>query len=213
MIKLAAVAAGALMLTSAQAAEISVAGPDQNGMTIVAIAGQINAGDENVFSSKVKGLDPEKTAVALASEGGAFRPALVIANYIRLTGMSTLVPADRTCASSCAYIWLAGRVRMLDTNARVGFHGIFDERSGVPASHGNALLGTLLGHLGFGYDMVDWVVSAPAGTMHWLTPETAKRYGIDYQVLTPERAPQSPPSTQKRDAQVHIQVQVIEDLQ
>jgi hypothetical protein len=61
--------------------------------------------------------------------------------------------------------------------------------------------------------MVDWVVSAPAGTMHWLTPETAKRYGIDYQVLTPERAPQPPPSTQKRDAQIHKQVQVIEDLQ
>jgi hypothetical protein len=31
--------------------------------------------------------------------------------------------------------------------------------------------------------------------------------------LTPERAPQPPPSTQKRDAQVHTQVQVIEDLQ
>jgi hypothetical protein len=31
MIEIAAVAAGALMLTSAQAAEISVAGPDQNG--------------------------------------------------------------------------------------------------------------------------------------------------------------------------------------
>ena len=126
--------------------------------------------------------------MALASEGGAFRPVLVIANYIRLTGMSTLVPADRTCASSCAYIWLAGRVRMLDTNALIGFHGIFDERSGVPASHGNALLGTLLGHLGTGYDMVDWVVSALAGTMHWLTPETAKRYGIDYQADAGARA-------------------------
>jgi hypothetical protein len=213
MIKIAAVAAGTLMLTSAQAAEISVVGPGETSMTIIAIAGQINAGDEDVFSSKVKGLDPEKTAVALASEGGTFRPALVIANHIRLTGMSTLVPAGRTCASSCAYIWLAGRVRMLDTDARVGFHGTFDARSGVPASQGNALLGTFLGHLGFGYDMVDWVVSAPAGTMHWLTPETAKRYGIDYQVLTPERAPQPPPSTQKRDAQIHKQVQVIEDLQ
>lgn len=78
----------------------------------------------------------------------------------------------------------------------------------MPASHGNALLGTLLGYLEFGYDMVDWVVSAPAGTMRWLTPETAKRYGIYYQMLTPERAPPPPPSTQK-----HKQVQVIEDLQ
>lgn len=123
MIEIAAVAADALMLVSAQAAEISVAGPNQNGMTIVGIEGEIKAGDENVFSSKVKGLDPEKTVVALASEGGVFRPALMIANYIRLTGMSTLVLAGGTCASSCAYIWVAGRVRMLDTDARIGFQG------------------------------------------------------------------------------------------
>jgi hypothetical protein len=54
MIKIAAVAAGALMLTSAQVAEISLAGPDQNGMTIVTIAGQIDAGDENVFPPRSK---------------------------------------------------------------------------------------------------------------------------------------------------------------
>jgi hypothetical protein len=55
MIKIAAVAAGALMLTSAQAAEISVAGPDQNGMTIVTIAGQINAAMKMSFPPRSKG--------------------------------------------------------------------------------------------------------------------------------------------------------------
>jgi hypothetical protein len=75
------------------------------------------------------------------------------------------------------------------------------------------LLGTFLGHLGFGYDVVDWVVSPLAGTMHWLTPDAAKKHGIDYQALTPERAPQPSPSSPKQSAQVHRQVQVIEDLQ
>jgi hypothetical protein len=71
MIKLAAVAAGALMLTSAQAAEISVAGPDQDGITVVAITGQINAGDDDVFSAKVKGLT-RRTAVRSSARVAPF---------------------------------------------------------------------------------------------------------------------------------------------
>jgi ABC transporter substrate binding protein len=64
---------------------------------------------------------------------------------------------------------------------------------------------------------VVWMVSAQPGAMHWLTAESAKKYGIDYQPLSPPRAaplaPASrpeqlpPPSPQKPP-----QVRVVEDL-
>jgi hypothetical protein len=52
----------------------------------------------------------------------------------------------------------------------------------------NALLGTYLGYLGFGYDAVIWMVSAQPKAMHWLTAESAKKYGIDYEPLSSPHA-------------------------
>jgi hypothetical protein len=157
--------------------------------------------------------DPEKVVVTLTSDGGEFVTAFLVGDHIRLTGMTTFVPADKTCASACAFVWLAGRPRTFGRGARIGFHGVYQARTGQQPSVPNALLGTYLGYLGFGYDAVVWMVSAQPGAMHWLTAESAKKYGIDYQPLSPphENAPRPeqlpPPSPQKP-----LQVRVVQDL-
>ena len=50
--------------------------------------------------------DKENIIVALDSPGGDAL-AVGIGNIIWRAGMATLVPADKTCASTCALIWLA----------------------------------------------------------------------------------------------------------
>jgi hypothetical protein len=218
-----------LVAGPAEAAEITVNNPDQDGRVFVDIAGDVGAGDDKTFREKVGVLaDPEKVVVTLASDGGQFLTAFLMGDHIRLTGMTTFVPPGKTCASACAFVWLAGRPRTLGGGARVGFHGVYDARTGQQLGLPNALLGTYLGYLGFSYDAVIWMVSAQPGAMHWLTAESAKKYGIDYEPLSPPRAvplvhnaPRPEQLPQRADAprpeqlpppQKPLLVQVVQDL-
>jgi hypothetical protein len=164
-----------LVASLAEAAEITVNNPDQDGRVFVDIVGNIEVGDEKTFREKVGVLaDPEKVVVTLTSDGSEFVTAFLVGDHIRLTGMTTFVPTGKTCASACAFVWLAGRPRTFGGGARIGFHGVYVARTGQQPSVPNALLGTYLGYLGFGYDAVVWMVSAQPGAMHWLTAESAK---------------------------------------
>jgi hypothetical protein len=101
-----------LVAAPADAAEITVNSPDQDGREFVDIVGDIEAGDDKTFRKKVGVLaDPEKVVVTLTSDGGDFVTAFLVGDHIRLTGMTTFVPAGKTCASACAFVWLAGRPR------------------------------------------------------------------------------------------------------
>jgi hypothetical protein len=163
-----------LVAGPAEAAEITVNNPDQDGRVFVDVVGDIEVGDDKTFRAKVGVLaDPEKVVVTLTSDGGHFLTAFLVGDHIRLTGMTTFVPAGKTCASACAFVWLAGRPRTSGGGARIGFHGVYDARTGQQLGMPNALLGTYLGYLGFSYDAVIWMVSAQPGAMHWLTAETA----------------------------------------
>jgi hypothetical protein len=183
------VAACAIVLAQeSNAATITVNAPDAHGRTFIDIIGDLTAGDEETFLEKVALLsDPEKIVVTLASDGGDFSVAFKAGNLIRLTGMTTYVPAGNNCTSACAFMWLAGRPRTLADGAHVGFHGVFSSRTGQQQSMANALLGTYLGYLGFSYDAVIWMLSPQPGAVHWLTKESVERYGIEYEALNPPR--------------------------
>jgi hypothetical protein len=208
-----------LVAGPSEAAEITVNNPDQDGRVFVDIVGDIEAGDDKTFHKKVGVLsDPEKVVVTLTSDGGQFVTAFLVGDHIRLTGMTTFVPAGKTCASACAFVWLAGRPRTFGGGARIGFHGVYDARSGQQLGLPNALLGTYLGYLGFGYDAVIWMVSAQPKAMHWLTAESAKKYGIDYEPLSSRHAVPSAPNAPRPEQlpppspQKPLLVQVVQDL-
>ena len=178
----------ALCLTSAaQGATITVHPEDNNGRIFVDIAGEITLTDIKTFSDKIEHLPSEKVYVSLSSEGGD-AVAVVIGNYIRLSGMKTLVPENKKCVSVCAIIWLGARDRYVGgENTAVGFHGVYNKNTGQPGSM-NVRIAVYLGYLDLSYDAVDWILGAPPLAIRWLTPETSKQYGIYYSDLRPKRS-------------------------
>ena len=91
------------------------------------IKGRINHNDFyklkrafNLLKNKNK-----KTIVQLYSQGGDYHEGLKIGRFIRNNNIGTYV--DKYCASSCAYIFLAGNIngrpyRYIDRNAVLIFH-------------------------------------------------------------------------------------------
>src|SRR5262245_21725959 len=96
---------GLCVTSAAQAATITVHAEDNYGRIFVDIAGDITLADIKTFSDNVARLPSEKVYVSLSSEGGS-AVAAEMGNYIRLSGMKTLVPENKRCVSICAIIWL-----------------------------------------------------------------------------------------------------------
>jgi hypothetical protein len=171
---------------AAQAATITVHPEDSYGRIFVDVAGDITLADIKQFSDKVAPLSTEKVYVSLSSEGGS-AVAAGIGDLIRLSGMKTLVPENKMCASICAIIWLGARDRYVGAqNTAIGFHGAYDVNTGQPGST-NVLIAAYLGHVGLSYSAIDWILGAPPLAIRWLTPETSKQYAIYYSELTPKR--------------------------
>ena len=176
------------LASAAQGATITVHPEDDNGRIFVDIAGEITLTDIKTFLDKIEHLPSEKVYVSLSSEGGVAVAGLFIGNYIRLSGMKTLVPENKKCVSVCAIIWLGARDRYVGgENTAVGFHGAYSKDTGQPGPM-NVKIAVYLGYLDFSYDAVDWVLGAPPLAIRWLTPETSKQYGIDYSELGPKRS-------------------------
>jgi hypothetical protein len=126
--------------------------------------------------------------VSLSSDGGD-AIATEIGNYIRLSGMKTLVPENKSCVSVCAIIWLGAQHRYVGagSNPGIGFHGAYNKNTGQPGSI-NLKIAAYLAYLNLSYDAVEWILDAPPLAVRWLTPETSKRYGVYYSELTPIRS-------------------------
>ena len=138
------------------------------------------------FKQRLEGPSTQKKVIiTLVGDGGDALTAGAIGDIIRLTGMNTFVPVGQRCASACAFIWLAGAERFISSNAYVGFHGIYDPRTGQQPAMPNVLMATYLGYLGFSYGAVVWMLSPRPLAIHWLTAETAKQYGIVHAVPQP----------------------------
>src|SRR5262249_19244655 len=130
--------------------------------------------------------EPEKIVVTLDSPGGLFEPGFRIANAIHLRGMTTMILPNASCHSVCAIIWLGGMERGAYKSGHMAFHGIYDGDTGE-VSQGAAVqyakVGAFLGHVGLSYDAIEWIMSAPSQSAHWLTPETAAQYRIRFVLL------------------------------
>jgi hypothetical protein len=127
---------------------------------------------------------PDRSAiVALNSDGGNLLASLIIGEYVHTKGFVTFVPDNETCASGCAAIWVAGRVRNVAPTARVGFHAAYDANTGVEKGNLNALFGSYLARIGIGVEAIVYMTSAAPDGMQWLSKEDADRLGISYNIL------------------------------
>jgi hypothetical protein len=106
---------------------------------------------------------------------------LDIGQLINQKGYSTAVAKNQFCASACALIWLAGKNRIIDKKAALGFHASYIERNGQKLESGvaNALIGSYLTHLNLNENAIIFVTSAPPEGMNWLTPDNSKKWDIE----------------------------------
>lgn len=87
----------------------------------------------NDFSAKIQRLDGVmrksggcvEMELLLASRGGNVFPAMVIGGFIRENKYTTSIMAGSECTSSCGLIYIAGSIRMVNSNdnvTRLGLH-------------------------------------------------------------------------------------------
>jgi hypothetical protein len=174
------------------AATITVHEPDGEGRVFVDVVGKIDDGDFEAFKKKTDQIGarhPKKLViVTLVSYGGAIGPAMQIGEWVRKQGMLTFVPGDRTCASACATIWVAGKLRTVGDTPLIGFHAVYDEDTGRESGAGNAVIGAYLRDLEFSYKAIRWMTHKGPTMVEWLTPDLAKEVGVAWFMLRPPRA-------------------------
>jgi len=191
---------GAMIMVLApvgMAATITVHAPDGEGRVFVDVVGKIDDGDFEAFKKKTDQIgvnDPKKLViVTLMSYGGAIGPAMQIGEWVRKRRMLTFVPGDRTCASACALIWVAGSLRTVGHTPQIGFHAAYDEDTQRESGAGNAVMGAYLSHLGFGYKAIHFMTHKGPTSVEWLTPDLAKEHEVAWFMLHPPRAIPLPP--------------------
>jgi hypothetical protein len=182
---------------SSMAATITVHAPDGEGRVFVDVVGKINDGDFETFKEKtdpIAASHPKRQViVTLVSYGGLIGPAMQIGERVRHRGMSTFVPSERTCASACALIWVAGFPRIVGDTPQIGFHAAYDQDTGREVGSGNAVMGAYLRGLGFGYQAIHFMTHKGPTNLEWLTPDAAKEVGAAWSKLQPPRAIPVPP--------------------
>ena len=170
-------------LHPARAADVAVS--SFSGPTpVITVRGEIEPGDELKFTRFAAVL--ATAVVELDSTGGHLAPALTIGDMLARHGYSTYVGPHAVCSSACGLIWLAGRPRVKQATARIGFHAAFvPDARGVERENGlsNALIGSYMTRLDLGTEAVMFATAAGPGGMAWITPDDGARYGIPFEVV------------------------------
>lgn len=173
------------------AAELTVESYDDGNLTIILISGEIEQGDELKFRKLA--LEHSNALVVLESPGGAVGPALEIGRAISISGFPTAVLGDSYCTSACALIWMAGSVRALSNEARLGFHASYRDENGVALESGaaNALIGQYLTQLGLPSKAILFATLAPPSDFLWLDESTRGASGITYRLIENGGSPET----------------------
>lgn len=146
--------------------------------TFITVEGDLKSGDEKRFADAA--IRAGDAVVLFNSWGGNLIAGIEIGRAIRLKGFSTLVLNGYTCASACGLAWLGGRQRLMEHDAKIGFHAaFFDEPNQSVTSGGNALVGAYLNQLGLSAEAIVYLTDKKPSEMQWLTIEDAARIGIE----------------------------------
>jgi hypothetical protein len=144
----------------------------------ITLTGRIDYGQDERFLYEIGEM--RGGLIILDGPGGSLDAAMSIGAATRFHGFATYVPPGKSCASACAYIWLAGVRRYIGKGARVGFHAISEkvEQERVVSATGNALLGSYLANLGYDMSIVEYATAAAPSSMMWLNENEARQIGL-----------------------------------
>lgn len=156
-----------------------------DGTPVVAISGLIADGDKEAFDLEMT-TKPTPRALLLDSTGGDAIVAMQIGSEAR--NLKTIVPSGSPYQSACALIWLAGKPRVRETGAEIGFHALYVTKNGIKtvSAPGNALVEAYFAQLGLNAQAIVHLTEAGVDKVQPLLPEDRTRYGITYDDAPPE---------------------------
>lgn len=113
---------------------------------------------------------PNAKLLVLRSKGGDVDSALAVAAAVRRFGLSTAVPTDFYCYSSCAYVFFAGRDHVV--TGKLGVHRI-RELGGGSTRAADAYFETIRGDIQrfVPKNVMKYMVSTAATSMHVFSRE------------------------------------------
>lgn len=165
--------------------------------------GETEPADGKILSEYIEkeGID----ALILKGPGGDLDAGYFVAYLVLEKELDVTVPSNTECASACSLIFVAGKKRMMEEGARLGFHLPFLDLSerGAPDAFCQALtrdvityvgkclqktyqlglrdirkLQKLLIRDGIDEQVLELVINTPSNTMTWIDVTRAKRLGL-----------------------------------
>lgn len=101
----------------------------------VSAVGRIEPGTAGEFERFISDNDDRLKRVYLHSPGGSVADAIAMAKEIRERSLSTTVPDNGYCASSCPLVFAGGTEREAGTKTWIGVHQVFTLASEVGTLH------------------------------------------------------------------------------
>lgn len=148
--------------------------------------GRIEPGTSNRFAEFLESQGGEIKEMHLHSPGGSVQDALAMSALIRARDLTTVVPKNAYCASSCPIVFSGGATRIVGGSAWIGVHQIFapPRTPGKLAdgmSQGQAITARVQQHLvDMGVDSRAWIhaMQTPSDQLYVFTPKQLKDYKL-----------------------------------
>lgn len=154
---------------------------------------------------RILAANPNLKILVLNSPGGDVQNGLLIADDVYTKGMSTVIPSDSACASACAYVFFAGRNRVVQ--GRLGVHQI---SGNVDLGNAQLNISDILDTLNkYGVDprIFPIMFRTSSDDIHFFTADEIKQFGIEH--LSPDSqggqissAPATTPTIQSAPASI-----------
>jgi hypothetical protein len=167
---------------TAKAADILVDKVNNVGVTMVRVIGKIDLDDGAKFVATTSKIRSKNVLVMLDSPGGTVASGLIIGWTIKTKGWSTGVTNKDSCASACADIWLAGKLRLLGATSMIGMHSASD-KDGARSDDANLIRIKYYMALGIKTPAIVAMLTPGPDGMMWLTPALAKSIGLSINIL------------------------------
>ena len=142
---------------------------------VLLVSGIIGPGAHRQFQAALWRAEPK--LVVLDGPGGVLGEAILIAEEVRRRGLSTLVTANRSCASACAIVFLSGRTKYMGAGANVGLHSASyaDGRADPKATR---MMAAYLSGLGVPDGTLRRMERTAPSDIRWLTAAEQKVIGV-----------------------------------
>ncbi len=148
--------------------------------------GRIEPGTSVRFAEFLESQGGEIEEMHLHSPGGSVQDALAMSQLIRDKDLTTVVPKNAYCASSCPIVFSGGKSRVVGGAAWVGVHQIFapPRTPGKLAdgmSQGQAITARVQQHLvEMGVDSRAWIhaMETPSDQLYIFTPKELEKYKL-----------------------------------